>query len=76
MFVLLVVVDYFNFFDGSVVPVKTYAVLVINSNAVLSFSASLEFLKLIAGRRFEVFECEGCVEHVEFPLCGRPKGLG
>jgi len=54
-------------------PSKTDAPLVVDSHAVLPHPITFQFFQAIAGRRQQVLEVGGTVEHREFPFSHIPK---
>lgn len=52
-----VIVNYLDRVGVSVSPFEAYFPLIIDADAVLAFSITLEFFKTVAGRYAQVFQC-------------------
>ena len=61
------IINYFYVKRVTVFPTETNAPLVVDSNAVLSFTASLEALQPIGRRNPEIGQGFGAMEHPKFP---------
>ena len=66
---LLVVIDDLYLKCISVPPYKTHAILIVDSNAVLSSAVSAKCLQLIAWRHLQIVERDRCVQNCEFLEC-------
>src|SRR6266849_6577290 len=63
---LLVVIDDLRLKSVSVAPYETQAILIVDSNAVLSSAASAKRFQLISWRHSQVVEHDRCVQNREF----------
>ncbi len=63
---LLVVIDDLNLKSVSVPPYETHAILIVNSNAVLSSAISAKRLELIPRRYLQIVKRDRSVQDREF----------
>jgi hypothetical protein len=66
------IVGDFHFVRTVLRPAETKAVLLVDSNAVLSFANSAEGFEAVAGRAFQVFQTGGGMENEKFGSCPPP----
>lgn len=62
---LLVIVRYLDFMSVAVLPLETDAPLIVDSDAMLSFAISLQFLQVVRGRNLQVVQVFGVVDHAK-----------
>jgi hypothetical protein len=70
-----VVIHNFNVFWSTFRPFKTHAELVVDSDAMLASTITLQRFETIAWRAALEIQSRRRIEHLEFALCNFPKGL-
>jgi len=61
------IVRYFDFKHVAVMPFKADPPLVVDANAVLARTVTAGYLKMIGGRRAQIFQCDRTIEHAQLP---------